>query len=542
MTADILLAAGGVGLFLLGMLVLTDGLRGLAGNALRRMLARFTRSPLSGAATGAFTTAVIQSSSATTVTAIGFVGAGLLTFPQALGIIFGANIGTTMTGWLVAILGFKLRLGEIALPLLLLGVLLKLFGGRRFGEIGWALAGFSLLFIGIDAMQQGLAAFEGTVTPDDFPPDTLLGRLQLVLIGVAITLVTQSSSAGVAAALVALGTGTISFPQAAAMVIGMDIGTTFTAALATVGGSTATRQTGYAHVIYNLFTGAMAFVLLGPFAAAAGPWIAGGGAGDAQVALVAFHTTFNTIGVILVLPFAHVFARVIVRLAPETGPPLLRRLDERLLGDPAAAADAAVATVRDIAHALFGILADLLDSGKRAGFDPARLQAVGEALEATRSFVERIRTEPAQPLPHQRHIATMHALDHLSRLHHRCTQRLRIEALESDARLRRLSAVLRDVTAPLPETADLAAAEDRLDRLRTVLRRQRRSYRARTVAAASRHEIGADAALQRLDGVRWLHRVAYHIWRILHHLHRGEQQTPTPPDATEDRADLDEED
>ncbi len=116
MIGSVLLCLGGLGLFLLGMTVLTDGLRALAGRALRRLLSRFTRSPLSGAMTGAVTTAVVQSSSATTVAAVGFVGAGLLTFPQALGIVLGANVGTTMTGWLVALLGFKLELGTAAMP------------------------------------------------------------------------------------------------------------------------------------------------------------------------------------------------------------------------------------------------------------------------------------------------------------------------------------------------------------------------------------------------------------------------------------------
>ncbi|MFW2386772.1 MAG: Na/Pi symporter, partial [Polyangiales bacterium] len=115
MIGSVLLCLGGLGLFLLGMVVLTDGLRALAGSALRRMLSRFTRSPLSGAMTGAATTAVVQSSSATTVATVGFVGAGLLTFPQALGIVLGANVGTTITGWLVALLGFKLELGTAAL-------------------------------------------------------------------------------------------------------------------------------------------------------------------------------------------------------------------------------------------------------------------------------------------------------------------------------------------------------------------------------------------------------------------------------------------
>lgn len=123
----ILKASGGLGLFLLGMIIMTDGLRSLAGDMIRNALMRFTRSPVTGAAAGAVTTAILQSSSATTVAAVGFVGAGLMTFPESLGIIFGANIGTTITGWMVALLGFKLQLGIIVLPIILVGAILKLF-------------------------------------------------------------------------------------------------------------------------------------------------------------------------------------------------------------------------------------------------------------------------------------------------------------------------------------------------------------------------------------------------------------------------------
>jgi len=177
MIASFLMAFGGIGLFLLGMVVLTDGLRGLAGNALRQLLFQSTRTPLRGAAAGALTTAIIQSSSATTVTAVGFVSAGLLTFPQGLGIVFGANVGTTITGWIVAVFGFKLNLGTVALPLIFVGVLLRLFSYTRLRHLGWALAGFGLLFVGIDFMQQGMSEFEGAVTPADFPEDTLVGRI-----------------------------------------------------------------------------------------------------------------------------------------------------------------------------------------------------------------------------------------------------------------------------------------------------------------------------------------------------------------------------
>jgi phosphate:Na+ symporter len=378
MVPDLMQAAGGIGLFLLGMVLLTDGLRSLAGDRLRQVLARFTRSPVSGAMTGAAATALIQSSSATTVITIGLVGGGLLTFPHALGIIFGANIGTTITGWLVAALGFKVQLGLVAAPMVLAGALLRMFASGRLAQAGMSVAGFGLLFVGIGLMQAGLAALEGVVTPERFPADTVFGRFELVLIGVAITLVTQSSSAGVATALVALHGGAISFYQACAMVIGMDIGTTFKAALAVIGGSTQMRRTGYAHVLYNLATGVMAFVLLPLYVWQAGDFLAAGG--DAQFALVAFHTLFNMLGVILVLPFTNSFARFVMRLVPEEGAPLADRLDERLLASPSAALDAAIATLRTVALELADAVTGLLAPARRG-----RSKRCGRTSCATRS-------------------------------------------------------------------------------------------------------------------------------------------------------------
>lgn len=537
--ADVLIAIGGVGLFLLGMILLTDGLRHLTGSALRQLLVGFTKTPFRGAAAGAFSTAVIQSSSATIVTAVGFVGAGLLTFPQGLGIVFGANIGTTVTGWLVAVLGFKLHLGQLALPLMLAGVLLRLFGRGRLLHVGWALVGFSLLFVGIDAMQQGMAQLEGVLTPSDFPPDTPFGRMQLVLLGVLITVVTQSSSAGVATALVALAAGAISFPQAAAMVIGMNVGTTVTAALATFGGSTAMRQTGYAHVVYNVFIGILAFFLLGPFSAVVQPWISQGGAGNAQISLAAFHTMFNTLGVILVLPFSQPFAQLVMRLVPERGPLMVQRLDERLLREPAAAVDALAATIEDITGVLVGILTDLLDVQKKTHLDETRLLAVNSALAASRNFLDQIRTERSDLNAHRRHLESMHALDHLSRLSHRSSQEKRIRQLGSDPHLLRFSGLLRGAAQSLLNKDNWQTAEDKLDRLLKLLEKQQHLFRKQTIESAAQQRIGTQDTLSRLDSIRWLHRVAHHLERILYHLRRAMEETSIDAEAAVRPPDLD---
>lgn len=527
MTASILIAIGGVGLFLLGMQMLTDGLRQLAGGTMRRTLASFTRTPVSGAVAGAVTTAIIQSSSATTVTAIGFVGAGVLSFSQALGIIFGANIGTTVTGWLVALLGFKLNIGLTAMPLLLVGALLKMFGTERLKNIGVAFAGFSLLFVGIDAMQEGLAAFEGLVTPTDFPPDTWGGRFLLLLIGVAVTMVTQSSSAGIATAMVALGAGAISFPQAAAMVIGMDVGTTFTAALATVGGSAAMRQTGFAHVIYNLLTGLLAFLLLVPYTGLIGVWAIENGAGNAQIALVGFHTLFNTIGVLLVLPFTSLFARFIEYLVPREGPELERGLDSGLLRDRAAASDAATMTTRLIANETFKLVAALIEPERGRPSQKIRVQEIERAIDATLDYWSQIPNSKEQYASRLQHTSAMHALDHLSRLHHRCAQTERIDALHKDHRLTRLARVLSDALAADFADDGLIGDENAMDRIRRMMRDERSVVRDQTIDDATRNGTDWPDMMLRLDGARWLNRVSYHIWRIVFHLNQM-----TPSDAS----------
>lgn len=159
-------ATGGLGIFLLGMIVMTEGLHTLAGDSMRNALMRFTKSPVTGATTGAVVTAILQSSSAITVAAIGFVGAGLMAFPEALGIIFGANIGTTITGWMVALLGFKLNLGTAVLPIILIGVLLKLFTKDKLASFGYSIAGFGLIFVGITLLQEGMSGLEGIITPE----------------------------------------------------------------------------------------------------------------------------------------------------------------------------------------------------------------------------------------------------------------------------------------------------------------------------------------------------------------------------------------
>lgn len=513
MTAQVLTTLGGLGLFLIGMRMMTDGLRALAGRELRRILRQNTATPLKGAISGALTTAMVQSSSATTVAAVGFVGAGLMSFEQALGIIFGANIGTTITGWLVALIGFKLKLGTALMPVALVGALMRLFAPGRWKEAGWALAGLSVLFFGIDALQAGMAGLRDVISLDRFPTDTILGRLELVGLGAILTVITQSSSAGVASALAALGAGAITFPQAAALVIGMDVGTTFSAALATLGGSTAARRTGFSHVMYNLLTGALAFALLWPLgwiAAALGPRL------DPQIALVAFHSAFNVLGVVLVLGVADRFARLVIRLVPERRSQLVAALDPRLRADPETAIAAAVATLRRIARALLLALAEALGAAQPEKV-PQRLEEVRRACAETRSFLEGLRVRE-HGAAFENQIACLHALDHLDRLRLRCAQQERIDTIRSVPELRDLAARLLRTLRGETHGADDSDAEQTANALRTEFRDIRESHRTTAIARAADGEIGSADLGAELDAMRWLQRVSYHLWRIRHHL------------------------
>ncbi|WP_171236398.1 Na/Pi cotransporter family protein [Ruegeria sp. HKCCA6837] len=511
---NLLPAFGGIGLFLVGMLLMTDGLKALAGARLRDVLSKFTSTPLTGAVTGAVTTAAIQSSSATTVAAVGFVASGLLTFPQALGIIFGANIGTTMTGWLVALLGFKLDLGQAMLPVVFVGALFALSGRKAVSNFGLALAGFSLVFIGIEQLKSGLDAFRGVVTPADFPPDTLLGRLKLVLIGVLITMVTQSSSAGVATALAALSAGAVSFPQAAALVIGMDVGTTFTAVLATLGGGTMARRTGSAHVIYNVMTGVMAFFLLGPFTSV---FVSGAGAQNSLTALVAFHSFFNALGVVLILPFAKPFARFVEALIPDRGAELTKSLDPLVLGLPEIAVDAAKASVDQIVLAEVAHLRSCMGVRLPGETDYGR-DSIETALAEARAYLDKIEPSRESDVEISRIKGMYHILDHLDRLLYRCSQVDRISELPKDRRLKRLALVVIAATDSYLKIYDQEECENTLNRVRRFLRRQRKLRRDLLISDAATDSLPDEVVWARLDSLRWMHRVSYHLWRIRWHL------------------------
>src|SRR5690606_25390185 len=319
---------GGLGLFLVGMSLLTDGLTHFAGDSLRRGLLRFTGSPFKAFASGALLTLVVQSSTATTVTLIGFVSAGLITFAQSLGVVMGASLGTTGTGWIVSTLGLKVQLGLYTLPLIGFGALLRLLAKGRWRHLGTALAGFGMLFVGIDTMQEGMRGMGEQFTLPELAADDWLARFIALGIGVLLTVIMQSSTATVATTLTALDAGALNFEMAAIVVIGAAIGTTMTGVLAALGGSLYAKRTALAHVLFNLSSGLIAILLLPVLLALLGLAQTHLGLQAGGVSLAAFHTLFIAVGVAVFLPQAHRCARQIERLLPERSDSPTRMLDQ----------------------------------------------------------------------------------------------------------------------------------------------------------------------------------------------------------------------
>nr|WP_277606314.1 Na/Pi symporter [Acinetobacter sp. NIPH 2699] len=328
---------GGIGLFLLGMSLMTDSLKAIAGEALRQWLVRFTNSPMKAVLSGIGLTVVVQSSTATTLATIGFVSAGVLSFSHAIGVIIGANIGTTSTGWMVALLGLKFSISSFVLPLVGIGALLKLLGKEKVAFIGLTLAGFGLLFFGIQLLQDAMSSVAELIDLSRWAEPTLLMRLFLVLVGILMTIVLQSSSAAITTTLAALSTQAINLEQTLALVIGQNIGTVATAVLASIGATTSAKRTAAVHVIFNVVTAIFAFILLSPVFVWAYNHIEAIYQLGPVLLVAAFHTAFSLLGACIFMPLLPKFEQLIVHLLPEKEYSTTRYLDESLYSVPALA-------------------------------------------------------------------------------------------------------------------------------------------------------------------------------------------------------------
>jgi phosphate:Na+ symporter len=512
---------GGIGLFLLGMVLLTDGLKAYAGAALRRALIKFTGTPLKAFASGALVTALIQSSSAMTVTVIGFVSAGLLTFPQALGVVFGSSLGTTGTGWIVATLGLKVNLGFYALPLVGVGGLMKLLSRGRGGALGFAVAGFGLIFIGIDTLQEGMAGLAGSINLAKLPSSGFQGHLLAMLLGIGLTVLMQSSSAAVATTLAALHTGAVNFEQAASIVIGAAIGTTVTGAMAALGGTVPAKRTALAHVLFNLVTGIIVVVAL--------PWVLEGvawaqvnwGLEPGAMSLAAFHTTFVLVGVLFFLPWVRAFARMIERLLPDRGPRLTRHLDRSLLQTPAVALEATRRALCETASELFMALRGRLEGVALVPTDGVDSVEVGEALGTVHEFLAQVPAHSESGAPMATRVAQIHAIDHLQRLAARLTLREEVQRLLVHPRLQEARGLTLELLK-MGEAVLLHRGEEgweaKIERDSVALGGLRRELRAAILEETASGRSDPKASLALLDAVHWLDHAGYHSWRVVRYL------------------------
>lgn len=382
--------AGGIGLFLLGMKLMTDGLKVAAGMALRHILAQWTRTPMRGFLSGILITSLVQSSSAVTVAVIGFVNAGLLSLLQTIYVIYGTNIGTTMTSWLVALVGFKLDVLALALPLIGLGMGVRVFSGAsRRGALGEAIAGFGLFFLGIGILKDTFIGVGSGLSLQDYPVAGM-GLLLFTGIGFLLTLMMQSSSAALAVTLTAAAGGLIPIGAAAAVVIGANVGTTSTAALAVLGATANAQRVAAAHVMFNLLTGLVALLLLSPLLSFVGMLRGMLGLGDSiTTSLALFHTLFNILGVLMlwfVTPrLVQWLERRLRGAEVDVGRPVY--LDKNVVGTPALALNALVMELQRMGNFASKMLSDAFSTERHTGAQLHKDRAVMERLvEAVNEF------------------------------------------------------------------------------------------------------------------------------------------------------------
>ncbi|MFP4486109.1 MAG: Na/Pi cotransporter family protein [Campylobacterales bacterium] len=310
MTDIIFLAISGLGIFLFGMSLLEEGLKKAAGNRFKRILRNSTSSIAKSITFGMTSTAILQSSSAVTLMALSFVGAKLITLASAIGIIYGSNIGTTVTGWIVAFLGFEVDIGGYSLLFLGIGGIIFTFYKKnpRLMALAQIIAGFGMVFLGLEYLKESASFVQ-----ESFDISNYLGYplLVYVLIGFLLTAIIQSSSAAITIVLSALNSEIIGFEIAAAMIIGTNIGTTATAALGAIGGNSDKKRAALSHFIFNFITAFFAFVFIQFLIDLTGiiPTISE----TPTLRLVMFHTIFNVIGVLLLSPFITKLAELMQR-------------------------------------------------------------------------------------------------------------------------------------------------------------------------------------------------------------------------------------
>ena len=339
MNFDLWKLLAGLGIFLFGMQLIEESVKSLSGRAFRRIIRMYTNGRLRSIGSGALVTALLQSSSAVSLMVLAFVGAGVMNMQNAIGVIMGSNIGTTLTAWIIATIGFKIKIEALALPFIGLGAggLILFKPASRPFLVTRLLIGFGFLFLGLDFMKTSVESVTQSFSLEQFPD---YGLWFYLLVGTLVTALMQASAATIAIVLTALNSGLITFDIGAVMVIGANIGTTITVLLGAIGGVQAKKRVSLSHLVFNVITGSAAFLGL-PLLI----WIVSFMVdirSDSLMGLALFHTLFNVLGVVLFFPFLGPLSRVLINIYPDCKTILTVYLDQT----PTEITDAATAALR----------------------------------------------------------------------------------------------------------------------------------------------------------------------------------------------------
>lgn len=311
--------AAGIAILLFGMIMLEEGFNAFVAGPLHKLLRRVTDRLYKSLGLGFITTAILQSSSLISVITISFLSAGLIDLQAGIGIIFGSNLGTTVTAWLVSIFGLNIKVSALAMPMLAFGILFVFQKSKTLKGAGYVLAGLGFFFLGIHFMKQGFEIYQDNINLADFSMPGFWGLIVYTLIGVIITLLLQSSSAAMALILTALAVGQITYDNSLALAIGANIGTTITAILGSLTANVAGKRLAGAHLIFNFVTGLIAIVFitqLGQFVDYVS-YLTGIAADNYPIKLSIFHTVFNLIGVLIMVPLLKPLIKFLRRIVVE---------------------------------------------------------------------------------------------------------------------------------------------------------------------------------------------------------------------------------
>jgi phosphate:Na+ symporter len=504
---------GGIGLFLLGMWLMTDGLKLAAGALLRNVLAKSTHTPLRGIATGAGLTATVQSSSAVTVATVGFVNAGLLTLLQAVWIIYGSNIGTTMTGWIVALTGVEIKLDAYALPVIGVGMLIRLSKPHsKSAAYGQALAGFALFLLGIQALKTGFSDVATGVDFSALPQGGLSAVAVYFGIGVVLTFLVQSSSATSAIAISATAAGMVPVEHAALVIIGADLGTSSTAALSALGATSNARRAAGGHVVLNVVTAAFAVAFLGVLIPAAS-WLQGvlslpSGPG---VTVAMFSSMFNVVGVLLMIPFTKPMVRMLEGRFASSEEDLARprHIDATVLEVPELAVRGLGLEVQRLGSACLELASEstggVQADGERLARKEKAIKMLAEEIRAGVSGLNRARLskDVADDVP-----ALLRALQHYEEVLDLAVAGTSVRPVRVDWYANLHASLVEKVRAAFAasDTSADTFEEDRMMRMRAEADAVYETMKAKLLEAAADREIAVADMDDRIEEIARMHR------------------------------------